>query len=143
MRAPFPLPDTDWEPTRPFWAGAARHNLVIPRCDGCGRLRWYPQAECRYCGAGPMQWVPVSGRATLFSWVVVIHPFLPQFAAKVPFVSALVALDEDRSVRLATEIVDATPDQLAFEMPLEVTFRPISFPGVEGSVVAPLFRPAG
>ena len=32
----FPLPDTDWDATRAFWAGAERGKLVIPRCGGCG-----------------------------------------------------------------------------------------------------------
>jgi uncharacterized OB-fold protein len=84
----------------------------------------------------------MSGRATLFSWVVVTHAFLPQFAEKVPFVPGLVALEEDPAVRLTTEIVDCDPSVLRFDMPLAVVFRPISFAGVEGSVMAPLFTPA-
>ena len=43
MRREFPLPDLVWEPTAEFWAGAARGELRIPRCDSCGRLRWYPE----------------------------------------------------------------------------------------------------
>ncbi len=84
----------------------------------------------------------MSGRGTVFSWVVVSHAFLPQFRAKVPFVSALVALEEDPAVRLATELVDCTADGVAFDMPVEVVFRPLTFAGVDGSVTAPLFRPA-
>ena len=67
----------------------------------------------------------MSGRGTLFSWVVVTHPFLPQFADLVPFVPALVALDEDPAVRIPTRIVDTEPGGLEFEMPVQVTFRPI------------------
>jgi hypothetical protein len=84
----------------------------------------------------------MSGQGTLFSWVVVTHAFLPQFADLVPFVPALVALEEDPAVRVATRIVDADPDDLTFEMPLHVTFRPISFAGVAGDVTAALFTPA-
>ncbi len=36
MAAEFPLPDTEWEVTREFWAAAVRGELVIPRCDVCG-----------------------------------------------------------------------------------------------------------
>jgi hypothetical protein len=39
-------------------------------------------------------------------------------------------------------IVDADAPSLHVDMPLEVTFRPLEFAGVDGSVVAPLFRPA-
>jgi uncharacterized OB-fold protein len=142
VRPDFPLPDIEWEPTRPFWAAAQREELQIPCCDACGRYQWYPRKVCRECEGTASTWTPVSGRATLFSWVVVIHPFLPQFRAKVPFVSALVALEEDPAVRLATEIVDCAPQDLSFDMAVQVVFRPLSFAGVEGAVIAPLFAPA-
>jgi uncharacterized OB-fold protein len=84
----------------------------------------------------------MSGHGTLFSWVEVTHAFLPQFADLVPFVPALVALDEDPAIRIATRVVDTDPGTLDFEMPLQVTFRPITFTDVDGSVTAPLFAPA-
>lgn len=83
----------------------------------------------------------MSGKATLFSWSEVSFAWVPQFADKVPFVSALAALDEDPAVRLATFVVDTQPDALAVDIPLEVTFRALEFTGVSGSVVVPLFRP--
>jgi hypothetical protein len=141
MRPDFPLPDVEWEPTREFWAGAAREELRMPRCDSCGRLCWYPRRECRFCSGQTFTWETMSGRGTLFSWVVVTHAFLPQFADLVPFVPALVALDEDAGVRVPTRIVDCDPDALSFDLPVAVTFRPISFSGVDGSVLAPLFVP--
>ena len=141
-RAEFPLPDLSWEPTAEFWAGAARGELRIPRCDSCGRLRWYPEEQCRHCKAAPMTWETMSGHGTLFSWVVVTHPFLAQFGGLVPFVPALVALDEDPSVRIPTRMVDCDPESLDYEMPVTVVFRPLTFTDVEGSVEAPLFVPA-
>ena len=50
MHADFPLPDVSWEPTREFWAGAARGQLLITRCEACGGYVWYPQPPCRGCG---------------------------------------------------------------------------------------------
>jgi uncharacterized protein len=142
MRPEFPLPDTTWAPTAEFWAGAARHELRIPHCGRCGRACWYPRERCRDCGGSSFTWRTMSGRGTLFSWVVVTHAFLPHFGDLVPFVPGLVALDEDPAVRVATRVVDVDPDALAFDLPVRVTFRPISFAGVEGSVTAPLFVPA-
>jgi uncharacterized OB-fold protein len=141
MRADFPLPDTTWEPTREFWAGAAREELRIPQCESCERLCWYPEEKCRHCSGTAFTWATMSGRGTLFSWVVVTHSFLPQFKDLVPFVPALVALEEDPTVRLATRMVDVDPDVLDFELPVQVTFRPIAFTGIDGEVVAPLFVP--
>ena len=141
MRADFPLPDTEWEPSRAFWAGAARGELLIPRCDACAAYTWYPRTRCRVCRGEAFTWTVMSGRGRLFSWAVVTRAFLPQFEEKVPFVPALVALDEDPAVRLVTEIVDCDPDDLRFDMPVRVVFRDLTFEGVEGHVIAPLFTP--
>lgn len=141
-RAAFPLPDVTWPLTAEFWAGAAREELRIPKCDGCGRYRWYPKETCRHCDTGPYTWTAMSGRGTLFSWVVAKHAFIPQFADLVPFVPALVALEEDPGVRVPTRMVDCDPATLTFDMPVRVTYRPIAFTGVEGEVMAPLFVPS-
>jgi uncharacterized OB-fold protein len=143
-RADFPLPDLEDPLTGEFFVGAARGELVIPRCEQCDRFVWYPAPECPECG-GPLRWVPVSGDATLFSWAVVRRPFLPAFADRVPFVTAVVALREDPALRLCTYIVDVdveNAEQLRADGPLHVTFRPLSFPTVPGrAVTVPMFRP--
>lgn len=141
MHANFPLPDVNWEPTRPFWAAAARGALMIPRCDGCQHLLWYPETPCRRCGGSDLTWTEVSGRGRLFAWSVVRHAWIPQLADRLPFVTGLVALEEDPAVRLVSYIVDCTPDALHNDMPVGVVFRPLRYPGVTGEVVAPLFVP--
>jgi uncharacterized OB-fold protein len=70
------------------------------------------------------------------------RPFIPQLANLVPFVTALVTIEEDDAVRLPTYIVDCPHDSLAIDMPVVVTFRPLRYSGVAGSVIAPLFAPA-
>jgi uncharacterized OB-fold protein len=138
-RADFPLPDLEDPLTAEFFAGAARHELTIPRCETCARFVWYPEPECPGCG-GALTWTVTSGRGRLFSWAVVQRPFLPAFAEMVPFVTALVALEEDPSVRLVTYVVDVEPDELCDALPLAVTFRPLSFPTVpDQQVVVPMF----
>ena len=95
-RGAFPLPDVTWELTAPFWAGAERGELVIPYCDTCGRYALVPEGRLPDLRRRA---VHVEGhaavRGTLFSWVVVTHTFLPQFADLTPFVPALVVLEED------------------------------------------------
>jgi hypothetical protein len=140
-RADFPLPDVDEPRTAPFFAGAARGELLVPRCDGCGRFVWYPEERCPSCGAASPAWTRVSGRGTLFSWVVVRRAFLPAFEDKVPFVTALVALEEDPAVRIVSYL-DADPDELRPELPLEADFRPLSFSTVpDRAVTVPWFVP--
>jgi uncharacterized protein len=140
-RADFPLPDLDDELTREFFAGAARSELRIPRCETCDRWVWYPEPSCPTC-EGDLTWTTTSGKARLFSWAVVRRPFLPAFAEMIPFVTALVTLEEAPEVRIVTYVVDAAPEDLEADLPLAVTFRPLSFPTVPGRTVAvPMFRP--
>jgi uncharacterized OB-fold protein len=141
MHPTFPLPDLTDPITGPFWDAAARGELALPRCGGCGAWCWYPRESCRGCGTAGPRWTPVAGRGRLFSFAVVRRAFLPAFADLVPFATGLVTLDEAPGVRLATRIVDAPLDDLAIDTLVEVVFRPLVFPTVEGSVTAPMFRP--
>jgi len=141
-RDDFPLPDVTDPLTAPYFSGAARGELVITHCDACDEYVWYPQPECPRCH-GPLTWRPVTGRGRLFSWATVRRAFLPAFADQVPFVTALIALEEDPAVRLVTYVVDAEPETLSADEPVRVTFRPLSFSTVPGkSVVVPMFERA-
>jgi uncharacterized OB-fold protein len=142
-RADFPLPDLSDERTAEYFAGAARGELVIPRCDECARLVWYPEPSCPACGCESFSWRPVSGRGRLFSWTVVRRPFLPAFQEMVPFITALVSLEEDPAVRIVSYVVDCEPEVLTAGMPVEVVFRALRFPTVpDRSVQVPMFVPA-
>jgi len=141
-RDDFPLPDVDDPLTAPYFAGAARGELMITRCDVCADYVWYPREQCPRC-SGALSWTAVSGAGTLFSWAIVRRAFLPAFADRVPLVTALVALAEDPAVRLPTYLVDADPATLRADEPVHVTFRPLSFSTVPGkSVIVPMFQRA-
>ena len=137
----FPLPDTDLAVTRPFWQAAQRHELVIPRCASCGAYNWYPRAVCHRCGGGDMPWTAMSGRGSLFSWAVVERALAKAFVDRVPYVSALVALEEAPEVRFVSYVVECDPASLHFDQPLAAVYRLLEFPGVAGSVIAPFFAP--
>lgn len=138
-RDDFPLPDVDDPITAPFFAGAVNGELLIPRCKTCHEYVWYPQDTCPHDG-GALTWTPVSGRGTLFTWAVVRRAFLPAFEDRVPFVTALVALDEDPAIRLCTYIVGTAPEDLVADAPVEVEFRPLEFTTVPNkSVIVPMF----
>jgi uncharacterized protein len=138
-RADFPLPDVDDPLTAPFFAGAARGELLVTRCSSCDRYVWYPAPSCPHC-EGALAWIPVSGNGTLFSWTVVRRAFLPAFEDKVPFVSALIAIDEDPAVRIVSYVVDCEPEALRADEPVRAVFRPLTFSTVpDHSVVVPMF----
>ncbi len=140
-RADFPLPDVTDDLVVGYFTAAAAGEVRIPRCSGCDRWCWYPESSCPTCG-GELVWTATSGRGTLFSWAVVWRVFLPAFADIVPFVTALVALEEDPNVRLVTMIIDVSPESLVADMPVEAAFRPLRFPTVpDREVIVPMFRP--
>ena len=140
-RLSFPLPDVSWEVAAPYWEGAAAGELRLSFCVSCGSPNWFPKPQCRKCEAETFEWRAVNGIGRLFSYSVVRHPFLKQYADLLPIVPALVELDDVPGVRIVTRIIDCDPADLHCDAPVEVVFRPLRFSGVEGEVAAPLFRP--
>ncbi|HLK11327.1 MAG TPA: OB-fold domain-containing protein [Candidatus Binatia bacterium] len=129
------LPDVDWPPARPFWEACRAGELRIPRCADCGRWVWYPSAACPGCGGGRHRWTHVSGRGRVFTWVTVHRAFLPGYEARVPYVTALVELEEDPRVRLATFLRDVPPGGPSLGLPVEAVFERI-----DERVTLPAFR---
>jgi len=128
----FPYPAED-PLIRPFWEYASRGELRLPRLKD-GSFDWYPTDP-------DAEWVPVSGRGTLFSWVEVHRPLHPGYAAMSPYVSAIVQLEDASDIRLVTRLVDLDGPPVA-GMPVEVVFEDAAYPGGESGLRAPLFRPA-
>jgi len=117
-----PLPEITAE-SKGFWEGCRRHELLIQKCRVCGALRHYPRAMCPNCGSWETEWVKVSGRGKVYSWMVTHRPFHHGFAGDVPYVSVIVELEE--GVRLMTEVVDVKPEELYIGMPVEVVFEDV------------------
>ena len=129
------LPDPEWPVARPFWEGCRAGELRIPRCRDCGRWVWYPASACPECGGGRHEWTRVSGRGQLFTWVRVHRAFLPGYKDRVPFLTALVELEEDARLRLAAFLRDAPPGGLRVGLAVEVTFE-----RVDERLTLPIFR---
>ena len=138
---PFPLPDLGHRPTAPLWAAAARNEFALPRCETCGTFDWYPKGHCRKCNGEKIEWVPLSGRGTLFSWAVVKRALHKPLAPIAPYVSAIVVIDEDRLTRFVTRLIACDPQALHAGMPVEVRFADLGYPALETGIVAPLFAP--
>lgn len=118
--------------TRPFWDAARDGKLLIRSCNGCSRVHAYPRTFCPHCWSEDVAWVEAGGRATLYTWSVVYRNDLPPFGDQVPYVAAVVDLAE--GPRLMTQVVDVPFTELAVDLPLVVTFRPLS-----ENIVAPYF----
>ncbi|MCY0961674.1 Zn-ribbon domain-containing OB-fold protein [Streptomyces sp. H27-H5] len=100
----YDLPEVD-DFTRPYWEAAAEGRLLVRRCADCGRAHHYPREFCPYCWAGEerVTWEQAGGRAVLYTWSVIHRNDLPPFGERVPYVAAVVDLEE--GPRLMTELV--------------------------------------
>jgi len=123
------------EESRPYWEAAAEGRLLIARCRACGRAQHYPRPFCPTCWSEDVLWEEACGRATLYTYSVVFVNDLPPFRDRLPYVAAVVDLEE--GPRLMTTVVDCPPDQLRIGMALRVGFQPIA-----DRVTIPVFRPA-
>lgn len=135
-KPPRILPPVD-DASRPFWTGGADGRLRIAHCRACGRYVHPPRPGCPDC-AGALEFVAVSGDATLFTYTVAHQQFHP--AVPTPFVIAVVQLAEQPGLRLVTNIVECDPAALVSGMPLRVRFE--RHDQATGSVFVPVFAPA-
>ena len=115
---PVPVPSSE---TEPFWAAAREERLVLPRCDACGGHWFPPSLACPRCGFERYSWVPASGRGTVFSFVVYHRVYHRAFKEKVPYVVAVIELEE--GPRLISNVVGIAPEKVRCDMPVSVVFE--------------------
>jgi uncharacterized OB-fold protein len=115
---PLPQPSAV---TQPFWDGARRHELWIQRCQACGTHLFYPRRLCTTCGSADLDWVEASGRGSVFTYTIARRATHPAFADRVPYVIAVVELEE--GPKLTTNIVGVDPDDVRIDMPVVVTYE--------------------
>ena len=130
-----PLPSISGE-TRPYWDSCRRGQLLIQKCDSCGEYQFYPRGICANCWSNDIQWIISSGKGTVWTFTVTYQNGTPGFAEDVPYVLALVELEE--GVRMFTNIVECDPRSVTIGMPVEVTFVQAT-----NQISVPYFKPAG
>jgi uncharacterized OB-fold protein len=119
-----PLPDINDELNAPYWAAAKRHELRMQRCPSCGYVRYPAARRCPECLEANNEWVPLSGKGTVWSFGVYHHVFNRNFADDIPYNIALVQLEE--GPRLITNIVGIPNEAINVDMPVEVVFDDVT-----------------
>jgi uncharacterized protein len=132
-RASFPFPKVTPE-NRHFWAGGERGELVFLHCPHCDRYVHPPVPRCPFCKRADLSPRAVSGRASVYSFTVNHQAWTA--GLEVPYVIAIVAIDEQPDVRLTTNLVDCRPEEVRIGMPVKVRFEH------RGQAWIPLFAPA-
>ena len=129
-----PLPTVSGE-TKPYWDSCRRDQLVIQKCDSCGEYQFYARGICANCWSNDIQWYRASGKGTVWTFTVTHQNRTPGFAEDVPYVLALVELEE--GVRMFTNIVECEPREVKIGMAVEVTFV-----RANDQISIPYFKPA-
>ena len=105
--------------TAPFWAAAARRELVRPVCGDCGLSFFTPQIACPACLSENWSYRPSSGRGVVYSATVVRKAPGPGF--EVPFRLGVVELEEGWSM-LATLVGGPGQRLPALDAPVELAW---------------------
>ena len=121
---PF-LPPT--EISRFFWDAAKEHRLVFQRCRLCGTRVFYPRDICpgpQCFGIGTLDWVESTGKGRVYSYTISYQPAHPAFADDVPYVIAIIEMDE--GWRMDTNIINIDPKEVRIGMPVEVIWDDVT-----------------
>jgi uncharacterized OB-fold protein len=120
-----------------FWDAAKRGEFKLPFCRSCRTHFFYPRSTCPHCGSRELDWVQESGRGKLYSFCIHHHTSIRELREAVPFITALVDLEE--GPRMMTYLVGMEPDPALIKcgIPLEVTFIESG-----NEYALPVFRPS-
>jgi len=129
-----PVPRATAE-TAPFWEGCRRGELLFQRCRACGHAQFYPRVLCAVCSAAELDWERSSMRGTIHSYTVVQRAPSEAFKPDVPYVLALVDLQE--GFRMMLNVIETEPDSLRIGQAVRVVFE------ARGETMLPQARPTG
>ncbi len=131
---PIPVPQGESDV---YWHKAKEHELWLRKCNSCDTAYFYPRDISPCCFSKDTDWIKASGKASLFTYGIVQRGPQLVFVDAVPFVTAIVELEE--GPKMATNIVIDNPtfDNLQIGMDLEVVFEDIT-----EELALPKFKPA-
>jgi uncharacterized OB-fold protein len=116
-----------------FWRSGASGALRFMRCTACGHYVHPPLPICPVCKCREVREEAVSGRGSVLSYTV--NRQVWEKGLEAPYVIAIVEMDEQRGLRLTSNIVNCALDEVAIGMRVRVTFQNCE------DVWLPLFQP--
>jgi uncharacterized OB-fold protein len=128
---PLPVITDD---NREYWEYCRRHELRMQQCRDCGHIRFPPGFLCPKCHSAGADWVKLSGRGKIYSYVVYCMPYHPSYAGDIPYDVAIIRLEEGTSME--SNVTGIAVEDLRIYMPVAVYFDDVT-----GTVSLPRFRP--
>lgn len=131
------LPPTVNPDSAPYWDGAREGRLMIRKCSDCGATHFLPRHLCPECWSDRLEWIESAGRGTVHSFTVIRRASVPEYSGRVPYVLALIDLEE--GPRMMANIVGDDALETALGDPVRVVFETR---GKEGAKVPQFQRKA-
>ena len=128
-----PLPTIN-EMNQHFWCGGADGRLHVLRCEACGYWVHPYAGRCPKCASDKLAAQPVSGRGKVAGFTVNHQAWNP--SVPVPYVVALIELEEQANVRLMSNMPRTPIDDVRVGLPVKVYFEQ------HGDIHLPLFEAA-
>jgi uncharacterized OB-fold protein len=107
-----------------YWERTKAGELAVQRCSSCGEFVFYPRAMCPHCHSADLTWQVSAGHGTVYSYTVSRRAASPEFEAMVPYVVALIDLDE--GFRMMSNIVGTDALGARCGDRVQVDFDPVS-----------------
>ncbi len=120
--------------TKDFWKATKQEKLMIQHCNECNANIFFPKKVCPECWSESLTWIESSGKAKVYTFTVMMDMVEPKFMSDLPYVLAMVDLDE--GIRMTTRIVNCDPGEVVIGLDVEVVFEEVS---LEWSL--PMFQP--
>ena len=112
--------------TAPFWEATKQGRLVIQRCADCAYYNHPPKAACDRCQSTSLDFSEVSGRGTVWTFTVMHQKSVAGFEEAVPYLTALVELDEQPLLLLTTNLPGLAPEDVRIGARVTVTYEALS-----------------
>lgn len=131
---PFRVLPKVTDQNRHFWQGGEHGRLQFLRCRACETWIHPPSPVCPECLGKALAVEAVSGRATVLTYTLNHQQWVP--SPDHPYAIAIVELEEQKGLRLMTNIVNCPAEDVRIGMPVRVVFEQYD------DVWFPLFEPA-
>jgi uncharacterized OB-fold protein len=107
---------------KPFWINLREHKLTAQRCKGCDQFFSFPpQGSCPHCLSPEYEWVALSGRGKVYSFVTYHRAWHPAYQEKVPYNVSLIDLEE--GPRLISNVIGCRHDEVKVGMAVEIVYE--------------------
>lgn len=118
---PLPVPTKE---DAPFWSALRDGRFVLPSCTDCGHVWFPPYLNCPSCLSLKRTWIDAQGTGVIDGVTIIDKPYLPSFAADLPYNVVLVRLAE--GPRMYSNVVGTPSEDIRVGMRVRIVIDPVT-----------------